>query len=133
MALRGDPEPGLQFFLVCSGPESSPCYIFVAVVKSLSCVRLFATSWIATRQSPPSSTISRNLLKFTSIESVKLSNRLILCSLFILFNVNLSQHHGIYIYLQDILPPSWSSNTFSGSLLSKRKSQWRRRVSVLLF
>ena len=83
VALRRDPEPGLQLFLVCSGPESSPGYILV-VVQSLSCVRLFVTSWTATRQAPPSSAISRSLLKFTTIEPVVLSNRVILCSLFIL-------------------------------------------------
>ena len=49
------------------------------VVQSLSCVWLFATPWTTTRQASLSFTISRSLLKFMSIESVMLSNHLILC------------------------------------------------------
>ena len=37
------------------------------------------TPWTAARQAPLSSTISQSLLKFVSIESVMLSNHLILC------------------------------------------------------
>ena len=48
-----------------------------AVVQSLNCV--FATPWTTVRQSPLSSTISQSMLKFMSIESVMLSNHLILC------------------------------------------------------
>ena len=56
-------------------------------VQSLSCVQLFAIPWTAARQAL-SSTISRSLLKFTSIESVMLSNHLILChSLLLLSSV----------------------------------------------
>ena len=40
------------------------------------------TPWTATRQAPLSSTISQSFLKFMSIESVMLSNHLILCRLF---------------------------------------------------
>ena len=49
------------------------------VVQSLSCVQLFATPWTAACQVPASFTISQSLLKFMSIESVRLSNHLILC------------------------------------------------------
>ena len=49
------------------------------VVQLLSCVQLFATSWSVARQAPLSSIISWCLLKFMSIESVTLSNHLILC------------------------------------------------------
>ena len=42
-------------------------------------VHLFATLWTAARQASLPSTISQNLLKFMSIESVILSNHLILC------------------------------------------------------
>ena len=45
----------------------------------LSPIRLFATPWTAACQSPLSSTSSQSLLKFMSIESVMLSNHLILC------------------------------------------------------
>ena len=47
-------------------------------VQSLSSVRLFATPWTAARQASLSITISRSLLKLMSIESVMLSNHLIL-------------------------------------------------------
>ena len=48
-------------------------------VQSLSCVRLFATPWIAARQASLSTTNSRSSLKLTSIESVMPSSHLILC------------------------------------------------------
>ena len=48
-------------------------------VQSLSRVWLFATPWITARQASPSITNSRSLLKLMSIESVVLSNYLILC------------------------------------------------------
>ena len=49
-------------------------------VQSLSCVRLFATSWIAARQASLSITNSRSSLKLTSIKSVMPSSNLILYS-----------------------------------------------------
>ena len=51
----------------------------VAVVQSLSRVQLCVTPWTAALQAPLSSTISQSLLKLKSIESVTLSNHLILC------------------------------------------------------
>ena len=53
--------------------------LFVAAVQSLSRVRLCETPWPAARQSSLSFTISCGLHKFTSTESVILSNHLILC------------------------------------------------------
>ena len=50
-----------------------------AAVQSLSPVPLFVTPWTAALRTPLSSTISRSLLRFMSIESVMLSNLLILC------------------------------------------------------
>ena len=50
----------------------------VAVVQLLSHVQLFANPRIVAGQAPPSSAISRSLLKFMSIESVMLSKHLIL-------------------------------------------------------
>ena len=47
-------------------------------VQSLSCVRLFATPWIAARQASLSITISRSSLRLTSIKSVMPSSHLIL-------------------------------------------------------
>ena len=48
------------------------------VVQSLSHVQLVAKPWTAACQAPLSSTLSQSLLKFMSIESVMLSNHLIL-------------------------------------------------------
>ena len=45
----------------------------------LSHVRLLVTPWTAAHQAPLSSTVSQSLLKVMSIESVMLSNHLILC------------------------------------------------------
>ena len=45
----------------------------------LSCVQLFVTPWTAACQASLSITNSRSLLKLMSIESVMLSNHLILC------------------------------------------------------
>ena len=53
-------------------------WVFI-VVQSLSCLWLFATPRTAARQVPLSFTISQSWHKFTSIESVTLSNHLILC------------------------------------------------------
>ena len=52
--------------------------LFLVVVQLLSCVQLCSTPWTAAHQAPLS------LLKFTSIESVMLSNHLILCHHFLL-------------------------------------------------
>ena len=48
-------------------------------VQSLSCVRLFATLWIAAHQASMSITNSQSSLRLTSIESVMPSSHLILC------------------------------------------------------
>ena len=50
----------------------------ISSVQSLSRVRLFATPWTAAGQASLSFTISQNLLKLISIESVMTSNHLIL-------------------------------------------------------
>ena len=61
------------FWVGCIGRQFSELY----VVQSPSCV--FATPWTAAHQCSLSFTISQSLLKFMSIESVILSNHLILC------------------------------------------------------
>ena len=57
-----------------------------AVVQLLSCVQLFAIPWTAENQAFLSLTISQSLLKWIQmpIESVTLSNHLILCCPFLL-------------------------------------------------
>ena len=52
---------------------------YVIVVHLLNCVQLFVTPWTATCQASLSFTISWNLLRFMSTESVMSSNHLILC------------------------------------------------------
>ena len=49
------------------------------LVQSLSRVQLILTPWTAVHQAPLSSAISQSLLIFMNIESVMLSNHLILC------------------------------------------------------
>ena len=51
----------------------------VVVVQSLSRVQILATPWTAAHQASLSFTISWELLKLMSIESVMTSNHLILC------------------------------------------------------
>ena len=53
-------------------------------VQLLSHVQLFGTPWTAACQAPLSFSISWSLLKFMSIESVMLSNHLILCCFLLL-------------------------------------------------
>ena len=52
---------------------------FICSVQLLSHVRLFTTPWTAACHASLSITTSRRLLKLMSVESVMLSNRLILC------------------------------------------------------
>ena len=61
-----------------------------------SCLTLFATPWTAAHQASRSSTLSQSLLKFMSVESMMLSNHLILCLLICLTNIywGASRHHG---------------------------------------
>ena len=49
------------------------------IVQSLNHVQLVATPWTAAHQASPSFTIPQSLLKLMPIESVMLSNHLILC------------------------------------------------------
>ena len=71
------PHPSLLWTRrVLFGPKSQ---VQFSSVQSLSCVRFFATPWIAARQASLPSTNSRNSLKLMSIESVTPSTHLILC------------------------------------------------------
>ena len=85
MSLSGLPSPSLP------SAQLVP-HLIIAVVQSLSCVRLFATPWTAAHQAPLSSTVSLSLLKFMSIESVMLANHLALSP----FAFSLSQHQGLF-------------------------------------
>ena len=100
----------------------------IAVVQSLSHVRLSAISWTTARQVSLSFTISQSLLKFMSIESVMLSNHLILCHPLLLLS---SIFPSIRVFSSELAlcttwPKYWSfsfstshSNEYSG-LISLR-------------
>ena len=70
------------------GKQKWFCVCHVAVVavavQSLSHVQFFVTRWTAAHQASLPFTISQSLLKLMSIESVMLSNHLILCCLLLL-------------------------------------------------
>ena len=76
-------------YLMCAQAHSHAGHKLVisqtVVIRSLllllfsSCVRLFATPWIASRQTSLSLTIFQSLLKLMSVESVIAPNHLILC------------------------------------------------------
>ena len=60
-------------------PSKSNIKLQFSSVQSLSCVRLFATPWIAARQASLSITNSQSSPKLTSIKAVMPSSHLILC------------------------------------------------------
>ena len=98
----------------------------VVAVQSLSCVRLFATPWTAAHQAPLSFTISCGLFKLMSIESVVLSNPLILCcplpflpSIFPSLN-NIS--FSVLFFAHDIVSGVQSGIRHPKSLQSKRQA-----------
>ena len=71
-------ESPLKLWVYCGVPRSANnTHLFV--VQLLNHLRLFATPWSAACQASLSFTISRSLLKLMSIESMMLSNYLILC------------------------------------------------------
>ena len=95
------------------------------VVQSLSHVQLFVIPWTAARQSSLSNTISWSLLKLVSIESVMLSNRLILCHPLLLLPSIFPSIRGFYNESTlHIRPKYWSfsispSNEYSGLISFK--------------
>ena len=86
------------------------CDIFVVVVvQSLNRVWLFVIPWTSAHQAPLSSTVSQSSLKVISIESVMLSNHLILCSP-LSFAFKLSQHQDLFQWVSSSIrwPKFWS-------------------------
>ena len=77
------------------------CWHTGGAVRSLSPVWLFVIPWTAVHEAPLSSSVSRSLLKFMSIESVMLSNPLILCCP-LLFAFSLSQHQGLFQWVHSL-------------------------------
>ena len=102
----------------------SPHHV-VAIVQSLNRTGLFATPWTAACQASLSLTISQNLLKLKSIESVILSNHLILCHPLLLLPQS-SPASGSF-------PISWpfASGSQSTGASASASVQWIFRVDFL--
>ena len=83
-------------------------------VQSLSLVQLFVTSWTAAWQ-PLFSTISQSLLRLMTIESMMLSNHLILCRLLLILPSTF-QALGPFL-ISRLLPPGGQSTGASASAL----------------
>ena len=86
-------------------------------VQSLSCVRLFATSWIAARQASLSITNSRSSLRLMSIESVMPSSHLIL---------------GRPLLLLPPIPPSIKVFSNESALCMRWPKYWSFSFSIIL-
>ena len=71
--------PGAGFQEEKPAIEETERTVQFSSVQSLSCVRLFASPWIAARQASLFITNSRSSLRLMSIESVMRSSHLILC------------------------------------------------------
>ena len=107
------------------------------IVQLFSHVQLFATPWTAAHQAALSLTISKSLPKLMSIESVMLSNHLILCHPLLLLS---SIFPSIRVFSKEsVLPIRWPkyqsfsfsispSNEYSG-LISFR-IDWSDLLSV---
>ena len=85
-------------------------------VQLLSCVRLFATPWIAACQASLSITNSRSSLRLTSIESVMPSSHLILCRPLLLLHP---------------IPPSIRVFSNESTLLMRCPKYWSFSFSII--
>ena len=99
----------------------------ISSVQSLSCVRLFATPWIAAHHASLSITNSWSLPKLMSIESVMPSSHLILCRPLLLLPPNPSQHQSLFQWVN-------SSHEVAKVLefqLQHQSFQWTPRTDLL--
>ena len=95
-----------QNFLYVINSKLSHCRggsVHFSSVHSLSCVWLFATSWIVACQASLSITNSRSSLRFTSIESMMPSSHLILCCPLLLLpsifpRINVAKEICLYMF-----------------------------------
>ena len=95
---------------------------YFVVVKLLSRIWLSATLWTAAPQAFLSFTISRNLLRFMSLHSVKISNHFILCCPLLLLpsiflNIRVSNESVLHIRWPKYRSFSYNispSNEYSG-------------------
>ena len=88
---------------------------FFSSVQSLSCIRLFATPWIAAHQACLSITNSRSSLRLMSIESVMPSSHLILCC---------------HLLLLPSVPPSIRVFSNESTLRMRWPKYWSFRFSI---
>ena len=79
----------------CKIKTPNQLYFYIAV-QSVSHVPVFVTLWTTTCQASLSFTISWNLLKLMSIESVMLSNHLILCHPLLLLSPIFPRIRGLF-------------------------------------
>ena len=140
------PTQGSNLHLLCllhwqagSLPRAPPgkpyTYPYLAIsqftsVQSLGRIQLFATPRTAARQASLSITNSQSLLKLMSIESVMLSNHLILCHPLLL---PLSIFPSIRVFSNEsVLPIRWSNYwSFSISINpSKENQDWLDSLAV---
>ena len=108
--------------------------ILLSFVQLLSPVRLFATPWTAARQASLSITNTQSLFKLMSIESVMLSNHLILCHPLLLLP---SIFPSIRVFYSDLAlcirwPKYWSFS-FSMSPSNEYSGLISFRIDSLLF
>ena len=108
--------------------------ILLSFVQLLSPVRLFVTPWTAARQASLSITNTQSLFKLMSIESVMLSNHLILCHPLLLLP---SIFPSIRVFYSDLAlcirwPKYWSFS-FSMSPSNEYSGLISFRIDSLLF
>ena len=94
---------------------------YVVIVHLLSCAGLFVTPWTATHQVPLYSTTSWSLVKYMFIESVMVSNYLILCGPHLLWFQSFAGSESFPMAFHMRWPKYWSisislSNEYSGLL-----------------
>ena len=99
----------------------------IVVVQSLGSVWLFATRWTAAYQASLSFTISQNLLRLTPIESMMLSNHLILW--YHIYNSYLSYKVSHFI-IKIIKSLEWHFLWINGG---KKKKQWEILAETMQF
>ena len=105
----------LEFFNMSSRSESQSPSVQFSSVQSPSCVRLFATPWIAARQASLSITNSRSSRRHTSIKSVMPSSHLIL---------------GCPLLLLPPIPPSYRAFSNESTLLMRWPKYWSFSFSI---
>ena len=76
---NADPSVSCAVLFIPPAVGQEGFHLSIWLLFSCSSVRLFVTLWTAARQASLSFTISQNLLKLMSIESVMPSNHLVLC------------------------------------------------------